>query len=48
VDGTKFQTGLAAYKAETIFGVKNIQAKALIQGGKVISWIWPTSGLEIQ
>ena len=48
VDGTKFQTGLAAYKAETIFGVKNIQAKALIQGGKVIRWIWPTSGLEIQ
>lgn len=48
VDGSKFQTGLAAYKAETIFGVKNIQAKALIQGGKVIRWIWPTSGLEIQ
>lgn len=48
VDGEKFQTGLAAYKAETIFGVKNIQAKALIRGGKVIRWIWPTSGLEIQ
>ncbi|PAW62327.1 MAG: hypothetical protein B9S37_01850 [Verrucomicrobiia bacterium Tous-C3TDCM] len=48
VDGSKFQTGLAAYKAETIFGVKNIQAKALIQEGKVIRWIWPTSGLEIQ
>ncbi len=48
LEGEKFQTGLAAYKAETIFGVKNIQAKALIQGGKVIRWIWPTSGLEIQ
>lgn len=48
VDGEKYQTGLAAYKAETIFGVKNIQAKALIQEGKVIRWIWPTSGLEIQ
>jgi hypothetical protein len=48
VDGEKYQTGLAAYKAETIFGVKNIQAKAMIQGGKVIRWIWPTSGLEIQ
>lgn len=47
-DGEKYQTGLAAYKAETIFGVKNIQAKAMIQGGKVIRWIWPTSGLEIQ
>lgn len=48
LEGEKYQTGLAAYKAETIFGVKNIQAKALIQGGKVIRWIWPTSGLEIQ
>lgn len=47
-EGEKYQTGLAAYKAETIFGVKNIQAKAMIQGGKVIRWIWPTSGLEIQ
>ncbi len=48
MDGEKYQIGLAAYKAETIFGVKNIQAKAMIQGGKVIRWIWPTSGLEIQ
>jgi hypothetical protein len=48
MNGEKFQTGLAAYKAETIFGVKNIQAKAMIQGGKVIRWIWPTSGLEIE
>jgi hypothetical protein len=48
LEGEKFQTGLAAYKAETIFGVKNIQAKALIQGGKIVRWIWPTSGLEIQ
>ena len=48
VDGETYQTGLAAYKAETIFGVKNIQAKALIKDGKVIRWIWPTSGLEIQ
>lgn len=47
-DGEKYQTGLAAYKAETIFGVKNIQAKAMIQGGKVVRWIWPTSGLEIE
>lgn len=48
VDNQKYQAGLAAYKAETIFGVKNIQAKALIQNGKVVKWIWPTSGLEIQ
>ena len=48
VDGTKYQTGQAAYKAETIFGVKTIQAKALIKDGKVAKWIWPNSGMEIK
>lgn len=48
VDGTKYQTGLAEYKAETIFGVKTMKAKALIQGGKVAKWIWATSGMEIK
>ena len=48
VDGETYQTGLAAYKAETIFGVKTIQAKALIKTGKVQRWIWPKSGMEIK
>jgi hypothetical protein len=48
VDGQTFQTGLVSYKAETIFGVKTIQAKALIQNGKVVRWIWPKSGMEIK
>ena len=48
VDGVNYQTGLAAYKAETIFGVKTIQAKALIKDGKVEKWIWPKSGMEIK
>ena len=48
VDGVVYQTGSAAYKAETIFGVKTIQAKALIRGGKVVRWIWPKSGMEIK
>lgn len=48
IDGSNYQTGTASYQAETIFGTKNIQAKALIKGGKVVRWIWPTSGLEIQ
>ncbi|MFC7335908.1 hypothetical protein ACFQY0_01860 [Haloferula chungangensis] len=46
--GETYQTGLASYKAETIFGVKNIQAQALIKGGKVEKWIWPKSGMEIK
>ncbi len=48
VDGETYQTGVASYKAETIFGVKTIQAKALLKGGKVIRWIWPKSGMEIK
>lgn len=48
VDEKNYQTGIAAYKAETIFGVKTIQAKALIEGGKVQRWIWPKSGMDIK
>ena len=48
VDGETYQIGLASYKAETIFGVKMIQAKALLKGGKVQRWIWPKSGMEIK
>lgn len=46
--GETYQSGLASYKAETIFGVKNIQAQALIKDGKVAKWIWPKSGMEIK
>jgi hypothetical protein len=48
VDGVTYQTGLVDYKAETIFGEKTIQAKALISNGKVERWIWPKSGMEIK
>ncbi len=48
VDGETYQTGVASYKAETIFGVKTIQAKALLKGDKVLRWIWPKSGMEIK
>lgn len=47
-DGVTYQSGKASYKAETIFGVKSIQAQALLEGGKVVKWIWPNSGMEIQ
>lgn len=48
IDGETYQTGLVDYSAETIFGVKNVQAKALIKGGKVLKWISPKSGMEIK
>ncbi|MFD2256407.1 hypothetical protein ACFSSA_06960 [Luteolibacter algae] len=48
IDGESYQTGIASYKAETVFGVKTIQAKALIKDGAVVRWLWPKSGLEIE
>jgi hypothetical protein len=48
VNGEVFQVGSVTYKAETIFGVKTIQAKALIKQGRVQRWIWPKSGMEIK
>lgn len=48
INGETYQTGLTSYKAETIFGVKIIQAKALIKDGKIQRWIWPKSGMEIK
>ncbi len=48
LDGSSYQIGLASYKAETIFGEKTIQAKALIKGGKVQRWVYPKSGATIK
>jgi hypothetical protein len=48
VDGEDYQTGLAAYKAETIFGVKTVQAKALVQKGKLVKWVYAKTGMEIR
>jgi len=48
VDGESYQTGIAAYKAKTIFGVKTVQAKALIKDGKVVKWVYAKTGMEIR
>jgi len=48
IDGTEYQTGLAAYEAATIFGVRPVQAKALINDGKIERWVYAKSGMEIQ
>ncbi|YCM45096.1 hypothetical protein V2O64_03560 [Verrucomicrobiaceae bacterium 227] len=48
IDGTEYEVGLVAYEAATIFGVKPVQAKALIKGGKVERWVYAKSGMEIQ
>ena len=47
-NGESYKVGLLSYKAETFVGVRMIQAKALIKGGKVAHWLWPKSGMEIK
>lgn len=47
LDGATYQIGLASYRAETIFGVKTFQAKALIKDGKVNRWIGKKSGQDL-
>lgn len=48
VQGETFETGTASYQAESPFGKKTIQAKAYIQNGKVVRWIWPSSGIQLK
>lgn len=48
VEGKKFNTGTISYKAQTILGLKARQGKAYIVGGKVVRWVNPKSGTEIQ
>mgnify|MGYP001819634120 CR=1 FL=1 len=48
IDGENYQTGLVTYKAETIFGVKTVQAKALFLNGKIEKWVYAKTGMEIK
>ncbi|MES2982958.1 MAG: hypothetical protein V4727_11640 [Verrucomicrobiota bacterium] len=48
IDGETYQTGTVTYQAETPFGTKNLPAKALIKDGKVVRWISPKSGMQIE
>lgn len=47
VEGETYVTGTVNYKKDTVFGLKTIQAKALIKNGKVVRWLWPKSGMVI-
>ncbi|QUE52932.1 hypothetical protein KBB96_08570 [Luteolibacter ambystomatis] len=48
IGGESYQTGILEYSGETIFGVRPIQAKALLKDGVVVKWISPKSGMEIK
>lgn len=48
IDGESYKIGIASYKAETMFGVRVIQAKALIKDGKVSRWVYRKSGMDMK
>ncbi len=48
IDGTKFQTGIVTYETETIFGMKEIKAKALIHQAEIMKWLFVNTGMQIQ
>lgn len=47
IDGTEFQIGIATYEGKTIFGLKDVKAKALIQNGKIDRWVYAKTGRPI-
>lgn len=48
IGGETFQTGLLDYLAQTPFGGKAMQVKALLRDGKVVKWVSITSGKELK
>ena len=48
IDGEDYQIGVASYKADTMFGVRTILAKALIKQGQVQRWVYLKSGMELK
>lgn len=47
-DGDTYQTGRVTFKAETILGVQEHEAIALIEDGKVYKWMWAKTKLEMR
>ncbi len=47
-DGKTYQTGRVTFKAETILGVQEHEAIALIEGGKIYKWMWAKTKLEMR
>jgi len=47
-DGDTYQTGHVTFKAETILGVQEHEAIALIEDGKVHKWMWAKTKLEMR
>jgi len=43
-----YDVGMITYKAQTIYGDQQLQAKALIKNGKVVKWLWPVTSTEMK
>lgn len=48
VDGVEYDQGVVVYKAYTIFGAQELEAKALIKDGKVAKWLWGATDTEMK
>lgn len=48
VEGERYRVGEVVDGAQTIFGEKNVRAKASIKGDEVVRWVSAKMGLEIQ
>lgn len=48
IDGTRYQVGIVQYEAETIFGSKKQEVKALFSQGVLVKWIWSGTGMQVQ
>jgi hypothetical protein len=46
-DGS-YQIGMITYVADTIFDEQQLEAKALVEDGKVVKWLWPTTNTEMR
>ena len=44
----EYQTGILKFKRDTLLGVRELSAKALILNGKLEKWVWTKSGQTIR
>lgn len=48
INGTPVQTGTVTYTHQSIFGPKQLRAKAYMLRGRVLRWVLPESGLVLE
>ncbi len=48
IDGVTYQIGFIIYEAQTIFGNKDVKAKALFLNGELNKWIYAKTGMQIR